>query len=502
MKKIVIAIGLLYIISSGCKKDYLDINDNPNNPDNASPELVLPNALNVTAGRQINTYTFISGWMGQWAISGSYAPSNSNFTTYRQTTDFGNAIWTNIYNNLEDYEYTRSTAHDQSKPFFEGAAMIMKSYEYQQLIDMFGNIPYTQSLQNVDAILPTYDDASSVYEDLVKKIDTGISLIKVSGGQGASASSDIMFSGDVTSWVQFANTLKLRILMRQSEVKADYVKSAIAVIMQEGSGFLNVDANVNPGYQNATGKQNPFWSLNYNTSNTYINDFWRASQFGIDFYNTNDENSTTYDPRGREVYGATPGDDTLWQGNDLGAQGFVGGASSIFGPGVLQSVSQPATILTAAESYFLQAEAVARGWLSGDGTAQDLYHQGITESFRYYNVDNYESAAADYYNNTANSKVYWGSGLSLTSELNLIVAQKWAAENTATPFEEWCDYRRLPTLPFNKSIPLSKSTNVDELAVPLRILYPTSEYASNSTNVKAQNQGSDAHHTDKIFWMP
>jgi len=207
-----------------------------------------------------------------------------------------------------------------------------------------------------------------------------------------------------------------------------------------------------------------------------------------------------FDPRGRQIYAATKGDDTLWQGNYIGSQGHVGGASSGFGTGVLQSVSQPACIFTAAESYFLQAEAAARGWLSG--SAVDLYHQGIKESFRYFKVNNYSDAAESYYNNTSNSKVYWGTSISLTSQLNLIIAQKWAAENTVTPFEEWCDYRRLPNLAFNKTIPLSQSSNVDVLAVPVRILYPTSEYTSNTDNVKKENQGSNAHHTDKIFWMP
>jgi len=283
MKKIFITFSVICAISAGCKKGYLDINNNPNSPDNASPELVLPNAMNVTASRQINAYTFISGWMGQWAISGSYAPSNSNFTTYRETTDFGNGIWTNIYNNLQDYEYVRTAAHDQGKPFFEGVAMIMKSYEYQQLVDMFGNVPYTSSLQNVQVILPTYDDAATIYADLIDKIDAGIELIKTSGGQGANSSNDIMFMGNVANWIKFANSLKLRILMRQSEVKADYVKSKISAIVQEGTGFLSVEANINPGYQNATGKQNPFWSINFNTSGTDINDFWRANQFAIDF---------------------------------------------------------------------------------------------------------------------------------------------------------------------------------------------------------------------------
>ena len=118
MKKIVIAISFIYLFSVGCKKGYLDINQNPNNPDNASPELVLPNALNVTASRQITSYIFISGWMGQWAISGSYAPSNSDFTTYRETTDFGNILWSNLYNNLEDYEYIKTASQAQEKPFF------------------------------------------------------------------------------------------------------------------------------------------------------------------------------------------------------------------------------------------------------------------------------------------------------------------------------------------------------------------------------------------------
>ena len=375
----------------------------------------------------------------------------------------------------------------------------MQAYNYQQLVDMFGDIPYSQALKNVDAITPTYDDAATIYKDLINKIDSGIALISASGGQGAGPSNDILFGGDPDAWVKFANSLKLRILIRQSEKDPSYAKGEIAKIQ---GGFLDIDAGVSPPYQNATGKQNPFYALNYNTSGTYINDVYRANQFGIDFYDANDPSADDYDPRGRQVYGATPGDATLWQGNFIGQQGRVGGASSIFGPGVLQSVDQPAIIFTAAESYFLQAEAVARGWLTGNGNAEDLYHMGITASFQTYAVDDYESAAAAYYNNASNGKVYWSSGSSLTAQLNLIITQKWAAENCVTPFEEWCDYRRLPTLAFNKSIPLTKSTNVDVLAVPVCVIYPTSEYTSNAENVNAQNQDAKSNHTDKIFWMP
>jgi hypothetical protein len=125
-----------------------------------------------------------------------------------------------------------------------------------------------------------------------------------------------------------------------------------------------------------------------------------------------------------------------------------------------------------------------------------LYHSGIQASFDYLGAGD----ATPYYSQVGNSIAYWDDTKSFDYKLNLIIAQKWAAEDNVTPFETWCDYRRLPNLPFNKSIPLSVSPYTDVAAVPVRILYPTSEFSTNVTNVP--DQGDQAHHTDKIFWMP
>src|SRR5690348_10320587 len=123
--------------------------------------------------------------------------------------------------------------------------------------------------------------------------------------------------------------------MRQTQMSGRdaYIKAQVNDIKNEGSGFLQADAGVNPGYLNSAGKQNPFWGFNYNTSLTYTNDFWRANQYAIDFYRVNN------DPRYKFVYGPTTGNDTAYQGNVLGQQtgALVGSASSIFGPGVLKS---------------------------------------------------------------------------------------------------------------------------------------------------------------------
>ena len=205
MKRLIIFFSAVLLVTGiGCKKDYLDINTNPNSPADASAELVLPTALKATAARQITNYTFISGWMGYWAISGSYAISNNDFTTYQQTTTFGNGLWFSIYDNLEDYNYVEQKGRENGEPFFEAVAKIMKAYEFQQLVDMFGNVPYTDALQGTSVIQPTYTDAQDIYDSLELNLGVAIDLIKTS--PDIARSGDIVFGGDNTSWIKFANT--------------------------------------------------------------------------------------------------------------------------------------------------------------------------------------------------------------------------------------------------------------------------------------------------------
>lgn len=498
MKKIFIYGALLLSISS-CKKGFLDINENPNSSTSASPELVLPNALNGTAGRQINGFTFVNAWMGYWCQSGSYAISTTSLNdTYQQTTASGEGLWGGIYNNLEDYKYIETQANALGKPFYEGAAKIMMAYDYEQLIDMFGNVPFAQALQGVDQLKPAYDDAQSIYESMITSINDGIALIQ--RADAIQSGGNTLVSGYVTTnasssnqyWIQFANTLKLRILMRQSEMsgRESYIKGEIDNIIANGAGFISTDAGVNPGYINSAGKQNPFFGFNYNTSLGYTNDFWRANQYSIDFFLNNG------DPRVQFLYSAQTGDPTApsYQGNVLGVPGFVSSKSSAFGPGVLKSVSQPAIILSAAESFFLQSEATIRGWLnaSDDATAQLMYENGVKASFTTLGAGDASTLLA-----SGDPDYDWGSATTFDKKLALIMRQKWAAMNMVTPFEAWCDYRRLG-LPAD--IPLSQSPYVDVRAIPVRILYPQSEYNTNGANVP--DQSTQAHHTDKIFWMP
>lgn len=494
MKKLTILfLSASMIVGVGCKKNWIDVNSNPNSATNTTPELVLPTALNAAAAMQITGYTFISGWMGQWAVSGSYAPSNNDFTTYKQTTDFGGGLWAGIYDNLEDIHYVEVQGKLQNKPFYEAAGKILKAYEYQQLVDMFNNVPYTDALNGTTNILPKYDNGQAIYDSLVAGLDAAIDLMKRSDAVSTS-SSDILFGGNTNNWIKFANTLRLRFLLRQSEKtdRATYIQNELTKVKAEP--FLDVDAGVNPGYVNTDGKMNPFYDFAYNSAGTYTQDFWRANQYAIQFYKDNN------DPRLTLVYQGTQSPAGLYQGNYIGQQtgAYVGSASSRFGPGVLKSYNQPAILMSASESYFDQAEAILRGWLpGGDAGAKAAYEAGVLASFKYLGVPNATSAAAAYVSQAGNKNTTWAATTSFAEKLALIIRQKWAALNTVTPFEIWADYRRLH-LPAD--IPLTQNPAYDVLAIPVRILYPTSEYSTNAENVGAQ--GNINQHTSKIWWMP
>lgn len=506
MKKIFwVLITISVLAGSGCKKDYLDVNTNPNQSTSADPSLVLPAALASTVAQSYPGSAVHSGWMGSWAISGSYAISSTDFSTYKMTTDFADGLWQAAYDNLEDYQYIISKASTTSQPFLEGSARIMKSYQFHHLVDLWNDVPYADALKGVLSLRPTYSKGMDIYDSLFNDISKGINLVK-SAGTTVKAQSDIMFGGDKTLWIQFANTLRLRLLLRMSEMatKPAFFQPNLDLAKSESGGFLTTDALVQPGYVNSTGKGNPFWQRFYDLSGGQISsfgDFWAPHVFAVDFYKSNN------DPRIGREYSPVKNTANTFVGSTLGAPNGnpTNGNYSLFGPGVLSGPAAPAVMMLAAESYFLQAEAVAVGYLSGD--AATLYHQGITESFRYLGVSDYANAAMTYYSQTGNTVVDFTTAGTILQKQSIILRQKWAALNSISSFEAYTDYRRFDYLhtgtpPYQGPLgntPLSVSPYIDIVKIPLRYKYPTSEFSKNPDNVGAE--GSIDHQVNKIWWM-
>jgi hypothetical protein len=218
-KLLMIGLALSAFAAGGCKKAWFDINSDPNSAveGNISPDLVLPQALVTTANRVGTSYGFLGHWMGYWSPAANYAPGVEE-QSYNITTTFAQGLFGNIMDNSNDYQFMEGKAAATNQTFYQGMAKIMKSHNYANLVDIYNNVPYSEALKGLTVVRPAYDDAKTVYEDLIKQIDTGIVLIKgaVSAENLRLATADIMFAGDKTKWVKFANTLKLRLLMHQA----------------------------------------------------------------------------------------------------------------------------------------------------------------------------------------------------------------------------------------------------------------------------------------------
>jgi len=155
-------LGLLFF--TGCTKRFDTINQNPNQVTASSitSDLVLPAALHnagaVDAGGNGVGYNWLNKWMGYWSNSGSFAPTQEE-STYNITGTFQQTRWNLLYNNLNDFDVVEKKAVTEGKDFYAGIAKVMKAKYFQDLVDLFGNVPYSQAFNSVDNATPAYDDA-------------------------------------------------------------------------------------------------------------------------------------------------------------------------------------------------------------------------------------------------------------------------------------------------------------------------------------------------------
>ena len=493
MKNFLKYIFMLTVITliASCSEDYLDVNVDPNNPVTVGPELVLPVAQTYTAiyiqtDRRCNTFGNLM--MYNWSQSDGYSWYSDEFK-YNITTSF----YANIFNVAYRDALKQYNVLDLLGPefdYYKAISKIMKSFHFQILVDTYGDVPYSEALGRSLNPTPKYDDAQTIYEDLIVQLTAAISLIdNASDAAVMPENDDIMFGGDMTMWKKLANTIKLRILVRQSDIsgRGAYIQEKINEILAEGSGFITTDVSVNPGYLQEVDKQNPLWdSYKKDAAGTDVMNGLAtcATPFVLDLL------TATNDPRIDRIYekpatghlGVVQG---LLDYDTPVVDAYMPDKVSNIGPGILQSADMNAVIFALSESYFNQAEAALKGYLSD--APKDLYEMGITASFEYLGL---EAADASAYYSQIMAKVGWN----VTPEadrLETIITQKWIALNGIDAIQSWFDYNRTG---FPSDLPISELASTPDR--PVRLFYPAGELSSNKENVPSQPDGF----TEKVFW--
>ncbi len=521
MKKIknIVMLSLLAVVfaTSSCS-DFLNVNTDPNRVtgDNITPDLIFTNAQTSVGAQQATRFIYLNNWMGYMSRSGTFIVEQEE-TTYKVANTFPETNWDQAYNTLFDLYQVQTRALAANDSVLAGASMVLSVKLWQETVDQFGAIPYAQAFDYVNYPRPAYTPAADIYADLLVKMDKAISYLDAAAPKSSFVKTDLIFcrGGAINAankgmeipdaivlWKKFANTIKLRMFLRQSEKGFVPSSTQIAKIVADG-GFLAAgeDVAVQPGYSNQTAKQNPFYaqfgltpSGAPATTNNKPNNYFKALL-------------STTDPRLERFYASSNGLPTGITGTDYGAVGgnkaSVGGlpvfTGTEIGPGLAGSATQDQFILPSFESLFFQAEAAQRGWIAG--TAQTLFESAITQSFVWLGVATAPAAATTYIT-TVPSAMWANSGTTSAAKIQFIAFQKYVALCGIDAVESWSDLRRgVLVLPAASGYSyLSNNVNKDSRGLPRVMPYPQTELTTNSASLPART--ADNIFTEKLFWQP
>ena len=510
MKKILLYALVASVGMTSCRK-FLDVNTNPNTATVTKANFVFANALNSSARTQVGSMHITGGsWSGQYGHSTSFTGGGQEKTYIFTNADFN--YFDAPYDNLADYQYVIDHAAADGFGYLVGPSMIMQAYMFQKLVDMYGNVPYSEALKGTGFVTPKYDDAATIYQDLVSKLTAAVNLINASSFP-SNDPSDIFFNANPTRWKQFANTIKLRLIIRRSNVAGYNPAADIASISADG--FIDAPVLSNPGYVKTAGKLNQYynnWGFDQNDAPT--GDFRKMGQPIVDWLKNSSDIfrlsricSAKADPN-NDQFSQSPTD---YFGVPLGGAGnlYLSSNTSAMGRMVIKKgdATRALIFMSDAEAYFLRAEAVQRGWLAG--SAQSLYEEGVRRSFNIC-ANTYASGIATATVSQANAaaNAYLTSGVNnadwsaSADKLKTIWVQKWVALCNIDGSEVWSEYRRTnsPTntngnLPQGSYTAQSVATSQSQ---PVRYFYPLRESNVNTANVPLT--GSTYVFNTRIFW--
>jgi hypothetical protein len=401
--------------SFGCKK-ITDINVSPNNPsiNVATPQVLFPSGVMATAGAVGGELDIIGGIWGQYWTESTTASQFRTIDAYNlQRQDFNGTYSRLFAGALPDYQLAITKAKASGQNGYVLMATVMKAYSYEVLVDLYDQVPYTQALQGASNLQPKFDDGYTVYKGLLAEIDAA--LANPGSIATTDQKTDFLFNGDINKWVQFANTLKLKMYLRMVNAKPAEAEAGVKALYAGGGNFLQTDAEVNV-FTDATDQRNPLYA--YTVFNLGAVDL-RASNTFVSWLKANN------DPRTVKYFGTanpTPIDQGFYNAPQQAYPSYYTATAPAL------SATDPVYFLSTAESYFLQAEAALR---YGVGDPAGLYSAGVKAAFAQYGL---QAPTTGVY-------VYPNSG-DFQTNLRAIIYQKWASYPNSHCIEGFFDQER------------------------------------------------------------
>src|SRR5690606_23974433 len=162
------------VLTVGCSDDFYDVNSNPNDPSISTPSLTLPVAQEYFSTLNGTTMTYMGNmFVYNWSKPSNWS-ANQDYFRYNITNSFNTSIfessYVNILKNLTYIETYVDEAGVADYSSYHVIAATLKGFQYQLLVDIYGDIPYTEANKRGDNPTPTYDEASTIYKDVIDKL--------------------------------------------------------------------------------------------------------------------------------------------------------------------------------------------------------------------------------------------------------------------------------------------------------------------------------------------
>ena len=508
-----IILGMTTVAFVSCTGDYLEINSNPYQPGDLTPDgYGLSSAMSNIAGcvvsPDVNTAQFtdclLGGTMGGYYADSKVSGWDNTISNYNPTDNWTNVFLKSdkiipvLYTNLTVVEKLCEESGDDM-PLM--VANIIKVAAMSRVTDTYGPIPYSQIGKDGKIETP-YDPQYKVYDKFFEELTNSVNALNAklvdNPDYTIPSSADYVYKGDVKKWIRFANSLKMRLAMRIVYADKEKAQARFVEAMDPVNGGIMEQNDQNAMWDYFKSSSNPIYvASRYNSAEGSLTggDSHAAADIICYMNGYNDNRREKYFVKSEYGYLDYVG---VRRGIELSTLGKNARKYS----GINVAESDPVIWMNAAETYFLRAEAVAvHGFTNPHETmtAKDLYEEGIRKSFEqwgadlgYYLEDDYSTpqtyndpeSVNSYSERLSEITVKWNDGAAQEEKQERIIIQKWIA-NWTLGNEAWADYRRTG---YPKLIPATAEGNksggkVDSELGARRMPYPADEYVSNKNNV-------------------
>lgn len=542
--KIIIGVISFCVTLVGCTGDFDEINTDPNNP---TPGSVDPKYQLIFIQSRGIPYANFWQEIDQLMIS-TFCEYTANdglsASDYNIDSRYVDDIWNLSYTVLANANSLIRA--NENNPLYNNVvqmARIWKAYVMLRLTNCIGDIPYTEAANNIDQ--PKYDTQKDIYYTIFSELADAVSKLD-ENAENTVGTYDLVYEGDVQKWKKFANSIRLRMAVRISDVDITKAKEEAQAAVLAGVFEGDEDAAfLTQGQDKFT--QNPIYYhkgsavIHMSTAYKRLVEGLGGQKWPTEADRAENGNITEeiiqaknapafvdprapihFEPAGIIEKTATAGMEGNWDGTDPGHVSSAVGAAmdngqfvsdfAKIGPWYYSTIDRKYPVFKYSELCFLEAIAVERGLISGD--AKTAYEAGVRSSMAEFNipervVDEYlMSTMPNYYGTTAKFDDQSGDN---NTVMDKILTQKYIAQFQECSFETWADHRQFhkPTLmPFASvsssvfnMLPSDRENNTPNAYVK-RIYYPSSEYTVNLENVREaeKRMGGNNSIQNNVWW--